>query len=254
MEINDRDYQLSLRDRQLRAFFEGALDAMLIMDDEGRYLDVNPAACDLLGLPKDLLLGRRMGEFIEGGICLVVPPPDSESPQPPPDSESPQPPQREYRLLRADGSDRIVECAATPHFLPHRHLAVLRDITPRKSLERSLQQANRDLQQLNQELEQRVEQRTAELSHANHQLQREIAERQIVQDALRCSEAKLNDVLDSTIAAISCARVYRDRTWRYEYISQGTEAVFGFTPQELMADPMLWIMQVLPEDQETVFS
>ncbi|HEY9645980.1 MAG TPA: PAS domain-containing protein, partial [Chroococcidiopsis sp.] len=47
---------------------------------------------------------------------------------------------------------------------------------------------------------------------------------------------------------------YRDRTWRYEYISQGTEAVFGFTPQELMADPMLWIMQVLPEDQETVFS
>ncbi len=59
---------LSARDRQLRTVFEMALDAIAIADDEGRYLDVNPAACELFGLEKDELLGCCISDFTEPSL------------------------------------------------------------------------------------------------------------------------------------------------------------------------------------------
>ncbi|HWH05756.1 MAG TPA: GAF domain-containing protein, partial [Gaiellaceae bacterium] len=51
-------------DTVLRAVFETALDAIFITDTNGRYLDVNAAACELLGVPRDDLLGRSVKEFM----------------------------------------------------------------------------------------------------------------------------------------------------------------------------------------------
>lgn len=52
------------RDRQLRMLFETAFDAIALADHQGRYLDVNPAACQLLGIERKKLIGRFMAEFI----------------------------------------------------------------------------------------------------------------------------------------------------------------------------------------------
>lgn len=175
-EDDSTDYLLSLRDRQLRAFFEGAIDAMVIADDEGRYLDVNPAACELFGLTKQALLGRRITEFCEPGFDFTH------------IWQKFQQEARitgEFRLVQANGSVREVEYTATAHFLPHRHLSVMRDITDRKQMERDLYRLNRDLQQLNQELENRVAARTADLQQTNQQLEIEIRERQHSEARLR---------------------------------------------------------------------
>lgn len=41
----------------------GALDVILIADDERRYVDLNRAASEALGLPREAIIGRRIEEF-----------------------------------------------------------------------------------------------------------------------------------------------------------------------------------------------
>ena len=46
-------------EQKLRAVFDTALDAIFITDDDRRYVDVNPAGCELIGVSKRDLIGRR---------------------------------------------------------------------------------------------------------------------------------------------------------------------------------------------------
>ncbi len=51
-------------EQKLRAVFDTALDAIFITDDDRRYVDVNPAGCDLIGVSKRDLIGRHLDEFL----------------------------------------------------------------------------------------------------------------------------------------------------------------------------------------------
>ncbi|MFB2893809.1 PAS domain-containing protein [Aerosakkonemataceae cyanobacterium BLCC-F50] len=75
-----------------------------------------------------------------------------------------------------------------------------------------------------------------------------ISDRKNLEVALQRSEAKLNDILNSAIAAIISYRVFADGSWESEYFSAGCEKVFGFTVTELTENPHLWMSRVLPED------
>ena len=50
-----------------QAIFNATLDALVLADDGGVYVDANPAACELFGLPRERLIGRRVGDFTVGG-------------------------------------------------------------------------------------------------------------------------------------------------------------------------------------------
>jgi PAS domain S-box-containing protein len=63
---------------------------------------------------------------------------------------------------------------------------------------------------------------------------------------------KLNQILKRAIATITSYRVYPDRTWEFEYWSDGCEVLFGYTAAEMMADQNLWASRVDPEDLETI--
>ncbi|MFB6183343.1 MAG: PAS domain S-box protein [Haloarculaceae archaeon] len=121
------------RDR-FRAVFEEAFDAMVIVDDDGQYVEVNESATDLFGLDEEALLGRSIAEFAPEDF----------------DFETAW---REFRnsndergtfpLVRADGEKRIVEYAATTDVASGRHLSVLRDVTDRKERRQELGERER---------------------------------------------------------------------------------------------------------------
>jgi PAS domain S-box-containing protein len=118
----------------LRALFDGVLDAVLVATDDRQYVDANPAACELLGLPKEELLGSRLEDFVPEGQRDVA-------------REAWEGfiergrMEGEIVLRRADGALRVAEFRARAGFLPGRHLSVLRDMTERKRAEEELRKS-----------------------------------------------------------------------------------------------------------------
>ncbi|MCU1267859.1 MAG: domain S-box-containing protein [Acidobacteria bacterium] len=119
------EHELRQSESQFRALFENALDAVLIADDRGAFVDANPAACNLLAVSHDELIGRTNGDFTEeddkaealGSWAQLL-------------KEGTM--RGEFRLRRADGKIVEIDFTATANFLPGRHLSILRDITERK--------------------------------------------------------------------------------------------------------------------------
>lgn len=116
-------------DKLFRAIFDNALDAMLITDAQGRFIDVNAAASTLTGLRRAELLGQTLAQlvprngdpaqaaarwagFLEAGRSSGA-----------------------LELFRPDGSSRHVEFSGTCNILPQRHLYVLHDISKQKALQ-----------------------------------------------------------------------------------------------------------------------
>jgi PAS domain S-box-containing protein len=113
-----------------QAIFETALDAIMIVDDEGRYVDVNPAMCRILKAPRSRLLGAHFSEFIppdrledavsafsglktEGGLRM------------------------EFPLRAADGQIVELEWTSRAEFVPGLHFCAARDISDRKRVEQA---------------------------------------------------------------------------------------------------------------------
>jgi PAS domain S-box-containing protein len=140
--VNYRDVTLrrraedSVREaaRQFRAVFDGALDAMVIADDEGRYVEVNAAACGLYGLSRSALLGHWIGDYAAPGVDVAATWAAFRR-----EGRA----KGELRIVRPDGRIRELEFAASADFLPGSHLAVFRDITQRRQLEEQLRQAQK---------------------------------------------------------------------------------------------------------------
>jgi two-component system cell cycle sensor histidine kinase/response regulator CckA len=105
----------------LRAVWDSAFEAMVVVDDEARCVDANPAACTLFGRTRDQLLGREMHEVSERSDLGWS----------------------ETTIVRPDGVQREVEGAVRANVLPGRHLSVLRDVTERRQLEQELWRAQK---------------------------------------------------------------------------------------------------------------
>src|SRR5689334_2686381 len=119
---------LRQRERQFRAVFESTLDAMLIANDDARYVDANQFALSLLGVSREALLTMSVVDLA-----------------PPEEREAmgvvwqtilrAGRTEGEFRLRRPDGAERIVECRATANITPGCHLLALRDITAKRTAE-----------------------------------------------------------------------------------------------------------------------
>src|SRR5262249_14154751 len=57
------DQELRSSEEKFRELFDQALDAVLILDQDRCYVDANPAACRLLGLPRQHLLALALDNF-----------------------------------------------------------------------------------------------------------------------------------------------------------------------------------------------
>jgi PAS domain S-box-containing protein len=133
--VRERVTGINRDERYFEALFENALDAFVVLSETGRFMDANPAACQLIGLERNELIGRDVTETIETGT-------DFDSAWGKFGREG------KYRgqrwLMRPDGARRLIEIMATANVLPGRHLAVWRDVTFRYFLESELVQKEKD--------------------------------------------------------------------------------------------------------------
>src|SRR5207248_1540810 len=82
-------------------------------NDEGSYVDANPAACELFGRTRDELLAMSPGAA------------------------------EQSEIVRPDGTVREAEFATRANVLPGMHISVLRDVTEHKQLQADLWRAQR---------------------------------------------------------------------------------------------------------------
>ena len=111
------------------ASFGGAFDAMVVADDEGRYVEANQRACELFGLEKAELLGRSIEDFFPDDYDFA------ETWQQFEDSTLDR---GTLQISRENGEKRVIEYAATANVVSGEHLSVLRDVTDRDNREETL--------------------------------------------------------------------------------------------------------------------
>lgn len=150
---------LAASEERFRLLFENNLDAVLLTTREGRVLDANPAACEVLRASRDLLLSNGAGPRL-----------DAQRPEVQAlhaaileDGRG----RATTRVRRPDGSQLAMEVSGSSWRDRNGQLLVSwvgRDITDRE-------RARAEILQLNATLEDRVRQRTAQLEAVNQQLE-----------------------------------------------------------------------------------
>ena len=127
--------------------FEYSKQGILIIDDEKKIVELNPAAEVMLEMSEFELLGKPVGKLIEKNIF---------------DSEN-----NECEIIRySRNGDRFLQVSANRHIRKKQLIGwvlIVRDVT-------SERQAHKKIKNLNQNLEERVKQRTVELEESQRKL------------------------------------------------------------------------------------
>jgi PAS domain S-box-containing protein len=147
-EYKERERALQQERDRFRAVFDKAFDAMVLADDDGQFIDANRSATELFGLSKEELLERSIDEFAPDDF-------DFETVW---DTFHQSDDERgTFPLVRSDGTERLVEYAATTNVVSGQHLSVLRDVTERDQRERELEQQTDQLEELTAQLKEQYQ-------------------------------------------------------------------------------------------------
>jgi PAS domain S-box-containing protein len=152
LDLADRmKVEVALRDSesQLRAMFENALDAMILLDDERRILDANESAQQLFGYGIQELLALRWDALISAGHAAEI---EEQWKSVFEDGAK----RGEIEVRRACGSARLVSFSARANIQPGRHLMTLRDLTEQREAEDSLRLLSQRLMSLQDEERRRI--------------------------------------------------------------------------------------------------
>ncbi len=116
-----------------------------------------------------------------------------------------------------------------------------KEVIERKSAERALEQANR-------ELEDRIEQRTLELLKLNEQMEQEIAERERAQKLLYESQQRLALAVKGADLGLWDYDIERNEG----FVDKAWADIFGYSLEDMRPDMNLWRSLLHPEDRPAV--
>jgi PAS domain S-box-containing protein len=117
---------LAASEQRYRMLFEHAGDAILIMDDDAVYVDANASAAEMLGVPREDILGRTLNDFVVDPLPYDVWTSFKEA------GEG----RGELHFRRPNGEIRDAEFDAVASISPGLHISVLRDVTDRHHLDK----------------------------------------------------------------------------------------------------------------------
>lgn len=140
-EIDAANQALETSRHHMAAIFATALDAIVLTDDDGRHIDVNPATEELTGHTRAELLAMGPSDLVGAA--------------------SPGDPMARYAVLDMDGQDvdtlvlrhkdgHLIETEfrAVANIAPGVHLSMLRDVTARNKMVRRLEENETKFRQL----------------------------------------------------------------------------------------------------------
>jgi two-component system sensor kinase FixL len=123
---------------RFRLLFERSLDAILISDDRGRFVDVNGAACLLLGLGREQLLEWKWSDLPAQALHQH--------------SQRSSEGLGELSFTKPNGERCFIEFSST-QLAANLNLSILRDVTERRTLEHEIQEiSEREQRRLGQDL------------------------------------------------------------------------------------------------------
>jgi PAS domain S-box-containing protein len=130
-ERKQAEEALQRNETKFRTIFETALDAILLANDDGNYVDANPAACALLGYEHGQLMGRTIADLVSPATRDAVRAAWKDFLR---DGQQ----SGEFEFQQPDGTHRQAEFRAVAGLQSGVHMAMLRDITERKLAEATL--------------------------------------------------------------------------------------------------------------------
>jgi PAS domain S-box-containing protein len=128
----ETEIALRERDREFRAVFDHALDALILVNHDRQLLDANPAACGLLDVSRETLSDYAIDRFLAPASAAEIA-----------TTWEALLAQGEHKgelALSAARGDRTVEFSFTAGVVPGCHLFICRDVSERRRLEGQLQQ------------------------------------------------------------------------------------------------------------------
>jgi two-component system, NarL family, sensor histidine kinase UhpB len=101
-----------------------------------------------------------------------------------------------------------------------------------------------------EQLDHELKRRSAEVIRVSEDLQREIAERKKIEEALRETEGRYQLVAKATREAVWDWNLFGGEVWRNE----GFQTLFGYAPEEIVPHPDWWSERLHPDDRDRILS
>ncbi|HEY3927087.1 MAG TPA: response regulator [Candidatus Koribacter sp.] len=116
------------------AAFRASLDGILIADEHMRYVDVNDAACEIIGRSREEVIGKEVGSFVEF---------EEDAKKLWEKAQRTGSLRAEITLLKPDGDRRQIEFAGVVNVQSGLHMILIRDLTHRKRLDEQIRNASK---------------------------------------------------------------------------------------------------------------
>jgi PAS domain S-box-containing protein len=239
-----KNAEMEIRDNEekFRSVIEQSLDGIALVDEQGKIIEFNKQLEDITGLKKKDIVGMEALDIFSRVIVGTV---DKS-----PDSLQTLKEQLksgttsyedggkvffEVEIVKPGDDHRILQAMAFPILMEKSKIncAIVRDVTEQKRAEVSLLKEH-------VELEARVKERTAELQKANEKLRAEIERRIGSENALRDSEERFRNLVESVNDVVW----EKDKDGKYTYLSPRMHDVLGYEPEEMLGRVLLEFMPV----------
>ena len=195
-----------------KTVLENIHDAVLVMDETDRIVELNPAGGLMLGDQPGALIGRHIESAFSKWPHIVSVYKNNEKAQ------------TEIEMKTGD-EQRFVDLSVLPLYDKSRSLKgklmVIRDITDRRLAEDALRAAHGHL-------EHKVKERTEELERVNEKLRREIINKERAEKTIRENEEKYRLLAENATDVIWTM----DLGLNITYVSPSVYDLRGFTPEE----------------------
>ncbi|MBI4798754.1 MAG: PAS domain S-box protein [Desulfarculus sp.] len=205
-------------------------EALFMVDEDGVVRKANHAAENLLGRPRQALLGQPLAKLLpaepfQKDLLGLFAPGASQSLETSFDDQ-----EGHTRYLNISGS-----CLANSLGEPLATLCIVRDVTQERQAQLALRRAH-------DQLENKVQERTQDLLASNQALAAENQERRRTETLLRQSEEKYRLLVDNAQEAIFICQEGLIR-----FCNAHTQEIFGHGPEQLIGRPFLDLLH--PQDR-----